>query len=39
MSRRMSTNPPVEPKVRRFESVEEADDMHSISKSDGMCVC
>ncbi|XP_033135671.1 glucose-repressible alcohol dehydrogenase transcriptional effector isoform X2 [Brassica rapa] len=36
VSRRMSTNPPVEPKVRRFESVEEADDMHSISKSDGI---
>ncbi|KAH0911086.1 hypothetical protein HID58_034407 [Brassica napus] len=36
VSRRMSTNPPMQPKVRRFESVEEADDMHSISKSDGI---
>ncbi|KAJ0230992.1 Carbon catabolite repressor protein 4 4 [Hirschfeldia incana] len=36
VSRRMSTNPPVEPKVRRFESVEEAADIHSISKSDGI---
>ncbi|CAN7044896.1 unnamed protein product [Brassica oleracea var. botrytis] len=36
VSRRMSTNPPMEPKVRNFESVEEADDKHSISKSDGI---
>ncbi|KAF2545725.1 hypothetical protein F2Q70_00021459 [Brassica cretica] len=27
----MSTNPPMEPKVRNFESVEEGDDKHSIS--------
>ncbi|KAF8052508.1 hypothetical protein N665_1550s0004 [Sinapis alba] len=35
VSRRMSTNPPMEPKVRRFESVEEAH-IHPISKSDGI---
>lgn len=36
----MSTNPAMEqPKVRKFESVEGADDLKkSISKPDGMCL-
>ncbi|KAG2304159.1 hypothetical protein Bca52824_032810 [Brassica carinata] len=36
VSKRMSTNPAVEPKVRKFESVERADDLKSISKTDGI---
>ncbi|CAN8303743.1 unnamed protein product [Cochlearia groenlandica] len=36
VSRRMSTNPVIEPKVRRFESVQGSDITTSISKSDGI---
>ncbi|KAJ4916989.1 Carbon catabolite repressor protein 4-like protein 4 [Raphanus sativus] len=36
VSKRMSTNPAVEPKVRKFESVEEGGaDLKSVSKTDG----
>lgn len=36
----MSTNPAVEPKVRKFESVEEGGaDLKSVSKTDGICFC